>query len=1412
MPTINKRFLLKLVLVLLASSTALIAVHAVQSRRIPAALKAQSERAAEQGKLDTAIHYLRQYLEFHPDDVDSQIQLAQWLEQRLPTSRNWWDLLFLHDRILRLDPNRHDIRRKALAIGLKLGRYTDAVTHAEYLLKTFPTEPELWQQLGAAQAGLNELAAARQSYENAILHAPDQLLGYQRLAQLAWRNMNDAVAARDVLNRMVRALPHDADAYLIRARFEVYTADDPGVSTGQGGDLAQARRDLHRVLELDPEHAEASLLLAEIMQRQRNIPAAHALLRDAVSLYPRNIKLIRALSWLELVRGNTAAAITVLEDGVKAVPHGLDLMVPLADLMVQQGDTTRTAEILVRLQHAKAPPTQVKYLQARMAMREQKWAEALTLLENLRRDILNMPGLEMQLNLLSATCHQKLGDPDAEEKAYQRVTNADPTNVIARVGLGNLYMNLGRFDDAARELEMALKSPFATGVVVSQYVRLKSRIILRSARPGDWLLLERDLNANAHKFPRGSSEPVILRAEMLVLQGQLNDAVKFLRKESAMRPNDGRLWAALALTTADLQGVAAGLAILDEAQTLVGDGTDVRLARALLYAREPGRIRPIAPLGEKIDAWPETEQLRLLAGLVEVYDQINDQPRLIQTLRRLLSRQPNNVAMWRKMYERAAPTDDAAREARAALVKLEGEQGPSVLLCDARGPQPHQYLARLIQTFGENPSQADACLALARCRDAAGDPATAAALVQRAFRLEPTRYETVEALLLHSAKSRDMGRIQALLEQLASDPRWAGEPFRRVVGRVLPQVPTVAVDILNACRPLLKGDPQARAWVADCAIQLQHPETAQLLDKATQLPTSHSDDWLRKALFVAQTDPAAGAAVLAAAQKQLPPAEYLSLVAVYTESSAGRAFVPRAETPEQKKRLVQAQLAVKLSCSQTASAGRLLEDFLADKTLPAHHADWARRNLAMIYAVGGTPDDRVRAMKLLREVATDTHTSVDELRATVTAMTALARYLEGPDRREALGRAIHAMQAIHQQTQAHADLFGLSQLYRAANNRAASRQCLQQLLNRPREELEKDPSYTFYLTTALEELVEDGNFAAAEAFAGRLLQLRVNDFSSLATIARMEAKAGRAERALTVAEDYARWADAAAGDYLTRSAQVAELLDELSRLPNVRGTAAGRQMTTAAAERFAALVPNRPDAIVGVVGALASDGRVAEAFEQIERFHRYLSLRLRAAAGLAIVRAGHVTDQQAEVVERWLSECLAAEPEAIVHLLNKAEFHAHRGDTASAATLLRKVLAQQPHHVVALNNLAWMLAADATTAAEAMELVNRATRERGLTGDLLDTRARIRITLKQLHDAEADLAEAISHQPTALRWFHVALLRMNQSPTATEQAKKAFAEAQRRGLDQKMIHPADLPTYRILEAAIRSDRSATPHN
>ena len=244
-------------------------------------------------------------------------------------------------------------------------------------------------------------------------------------------------------------------------------------------------------------------------------------------------------------------------------------------------------------------------------------------------------------------------------------------------------------------------------------------------------------------------------------------------------------------------------------------------------------------------------------------------------------------------------------------------------------------MSRLIQLFGDNPNRGDACLALARCKSAVGDAAGATALVERAFKLEPTRYETAEAILTHYARRGEMPRVGQLLARLAVDPRWGDEPFRRVVGHVLPGIPNTA-DLLNLCRPLVETDRWGLPWLAETAMKLNLPEAAALLDSAVRRPGATSDDWLRKALFASRGNPAAGPNALAEAKAKLAPADYFALVAVYAESAAGSTFVPEAGTPAEKKLLAQARLAVKLSRSQPAEGGKVLEAFLAEKDiLPA---------------------------------------------------------------------------------------------------------------------------------------------------------------------------------------------------------------------------------------------------------------------------------------------------------------------------------------------------------------------------------------------------------------------------------------------------------------------------------------------
>src|SRR5262245_2449719 len=100
MPLLNKALLLRIVIVVLALAGGLYAVYRVQSARVPDALLWQANAAAEKGKMDKAIFYMRQYLELRPDDYDTAVKLADLMVEKAVTPKDLTNAHFLYERVL----------------------------------------------------------------------------------------------------------------------------------------------------------------------------------------------------------------------------------------------------------------------------------------------------------------------------------------------------------------------------------------------------------------------------------------------------------------------------------------------------------------------------------------------------------------------------------------------------------------------------------------------------------------------------------------------------------------------------------------------------------------------------------------------------------------------------------------------------------------------------------------------------------------------------------------------------------------------------------------------------------------------------------------------------------------------------------------------------------------------------------------------------------------------------------------------------------------------------------------------------------------------------------------------------------------------------------------------------------------
>ena len=704
--------------------------------------------------------------------------------------------------------------------------------------------------------------------------------------------------------------------------------------------------------------------------------------------------------------------------------------------------------------------------------------------------------------------------------------------------------------------------------------------------------------------------------------------------------------------------------------------------------------------------------------------------------------------------------------------------------------------------FGPNPDRAEGCVVLARLK-AETEPTEADRLFDRAVRLEPTRFGPVEAYLAFLMTRPDGDKLPALLSRLVQDYRWAGEPFRRVIGATCR---TVAADtahrLLTAVRPTIAQRPGGLGWLGDQYLAVGLPAEAMTsYQDAIAAPTATADDYLRLAVRSAVAgQPDLAATTMTTAREKLAPGDYFALAAAYADAPRTPAdWTPTLTDATERRTYAQARLALKLSCYERSEAVAVLESYLdADTELPTPDRSWAHRNLAMLYAIRGTAADRTKAMALLEKTGDTVDGTADEKRATAAVLAALSRYLDGDERKTALDRATKVLEALVKDTQSPRDGFLLAQMYRAVGNRSASTGMMNQLLR-------ADPKNLDYHLVALDELTEAGMLKEAEPFAQRLTALYPTEFRSVSAVAKFESAVGRPDRALGLAEGYLRTADASATDLPAKSAQVAELLDELSRRPGVRRTEAGRRMVAAAVKRYEDLIVTRPEAVVAAAGLLSTDNRPDDAFALIEKYSRNAPARLKAAAGLAILRAGGASERQFGQVREWLDSARSAEPNSVPIQLNAAEFAALRQDYPSAEKGYQTVLDRDPKNVVALNNLAWILAPQPDASERALALVDRAVSEVGLTGELLDTRARVRIAAKQFQLAERDLQQALTQKKTPLRMFHLALARQTQSPPKAGEAADAFQQAKDRGLDPATVHPADLPAYRVFESGVKAN-------
>jgi predicted Zn-dependent protease len=1450
---INFRFALYLILAVAAVATGAHFLHAYQVSRNAENLRQRAEQLQEQGDLSKAADYLGQYLGMNPTDVAVQAQYGLLManDQVAKTPQSKYRALLTLEKVLVRKPDERDVRRRAVQVAMDIGYYAGARDNLLYLLPTkslpkdkngWPKDPEIALKLAQCLDALSDLKSARFAYENAITVVPHDLDAYARLAALLRLRTDDVLTSEEtaketakdrankVIKTMVEANQNSYRAFLLHAQY-VRTFPEP--AGPDAADIAKKQKeitdniatDLARAATLAPDEADVLIALAEqAKQIQDQTPLARTRLQRCCSLHPKDWRSYLVLAQIDTKEGKTDQAIASLDRGLAQVPDSVELHRERATLLVDAGRGKEAEKSIDTL-----PPEDRLFLQGRVAMRAERWLDAIDSLEKAydglltRADRLKDESAEKwaeQAGLCLAECYQQVGNVGRAQSVYSRVVAHNPKSTEGRLGVATTCWAQGRLQEALDQYRVIVR---LRRDLISGWVGVARLAMLNLQRERDpakrnWEEVENALD-QVKELAKGlkpkPTSVAILEADYLATKENIDNSRKFLEgsyPDQASRPAE--VWVALA-TLEDWQGRSAkALACLDDALRFGGDRVELRLARANhLVRRGEGKANDaLRALAQDVDRFSDADRRQLFRGLAIVYTQAKMTAEARDLWLWLAAKHPNDLPSRLALFDLAASdNDEAARKDMDRLQnqirKIEGDDGViwrqariSVLLTDAQKRSDLSGLSDakklLAQIAARQPDSPRVPLNGARIADVEGRPDDAVPLYLRAIQLgerDPAALARTYNLLVERGRLTEANDVATYLPNPSSSDPTGLRAFGEVALRSnnLDRAKIIAENVVEAAPDdyrgyLLRG--QTRWAAARTEEKLKEAEAD--FQRARDLAPSEPATWLTLVQFLIATkqkDQALAAAD--AAQGVLAGPKGLSALA-RINNLIGRAdraadMVRAALTAAGDK--PDPEVLTSAAMHYLASGKQKEADDLLDrlsKGPDSKLADQARFLRSAMKVAGNGPDALEEAKRLMtsNEAGLTLAEKIQQQRSN-------AQLLAIKPFRDRRQRAVRLLEnLIDNQLATPADHLLTAQLYEWLGDVAKARARYTALLTLP------GANSPEIFAAAGQFLVRHGDLdGAAIALRGLDDQPRQAAAANI-----LRARLLHAQNQTKKAKDLLK--ESADKDGTDRSA-VAGVLEEIGEFDE-----AERQL-----DKFLNASP-RSDSVLTRAKFLVRRKRFEEALNVCDGAWSHCPPV--AVADTCIAALSQMMPPDASAVGRVAERIEAAHaksPDDTALLAAVAVVRNFQGRFDDSEALYRRILTKDPGHSMALNNLAWLLALKSGHADEAVVLIDRAIQASGIDPNLLDTRAVAFLALNKADFAINDLDKVIDTSPTPTAYFHLAQAYLQGSlqgrPAWRNKALEAWKKAnERTRLTPEELHPLERAAFDRLTADLGSPR------
>lgn len=543
-----------------------------------------------------------------------------------------------------------------------------------------------------------------------------------------------------------------------------------------------------------------------------------------------------------------------------------------------------------------------------------------------------------------------------------------------------------------------------------------------------------------------------------------------------------------------------------------------------------------------------------------------------------------------------------------------------------------------------------------------------------------------------------------------------------------------------------------------------------------------------------------------------------------------------------------------IATQQFEQARPLLEGILNSPDSPEPARDWARRNQALIVASSGRFDDTTRALEMISSISD--HTTATDLRV---QLAILARRSAGIDR----PRKIQILESLRGTDRLTApELLQLAKLYNSEGKWETAKANFEELLKSQPNDRGAAAEYALAairnddldLASSLADRVDElapGTLLAASTRA-RLLagkdqgeaaaQVLRDYLESLtkptedsadpelrkslknaamkgpdavaelldmfeeyvtttapangrSTLSRAQALAGDGdpEQACLTVLQYLLNNDVTIALYVDQVRVVATLLEEI-----------GQEKAAEPLYEEYARLSTRPEALLLWAAHLGRQNRTDEAFEVLEQAWDKADHLQVLRYSVALNRHGGLRETEVSKIRKWLQQVRSEQPGSPQSLLYWADFADSQADYDTEERLYRQIIEEHPDQsIIAMNNLAYLLALRGNRTDEALELVDRAIQIAGPQPSLLETRAVVYLKKGSLQQAVSNLKQAVQQSATATNQFLLAAALAQSGEISA--AEQAYRDALAAGFSAEKLHPLDRELHTQLLALLPED-------